>query len=100
MSWVAAIPHQCIKSRRGGQGYLKLSECKMLYRRGGLGERKCWVENGRRLWKLDNLLSWLTAWEAGIPDSCRGRESYLSMCGYSRKKMQTAAENNAYTMLT
>lgn len=50
-------------------------------------------------WKLDNLLFWLVAWDMGIPSSCHGHESFLSMCGYSRKKMQTAAEND-FTVLT
>lgn len=39
-------------------------------------------------WKLDNVLSWLIAWDMGIPGSCHGHESYFCMYGYSKKKKE------------
>lgn len=51
-------------------------------------------------WKLDNVLSWLIAWDMGIPGSCHGHESYFCMYGYSKKKKKKQmAVENFYLML-
>lgn len=62
---------------------LKLSEI--------VQRREVWVRGNTGLktggdWKLDNVLSWLIAWDIGIPGSCHGHESYFCMYGYSKKK--------------